>query len=67
MGNCYYAHDELSRTLFPWTRRQWLQQLESSFLTGLAMPFSRDSKSHLSRDKIEFQNISFQSIGGIQI
>ena len=37
------------------------------FLMGLAMPFSRDSKSHLSRDKIEFQNISFQSIGGIQI
>ena len=44
-----------------------LQQLESSFLTGLAMPFLRDSKSHVSRDKIEFQNITFQSIGGIQI
>ena len=32
-----------------------------------ALSFSRDSKSHLSRDKIEFKNITFQSLGGIQI
>ena len=31
---CWVAGDCLSRTLFPWTRGQWLQQLESSFLTG---------------------------------
>ena len=41
MGNCYYTQDELLRTLFPWTRRQWLQQLEISFLTGLAMQKSQ--------------------------
>ena len=28
---CWVALYRLSRTLFPWTRRQWLQQLESSF------------------------------------
>ena len=29
---CWVARDRLSRTLFSWTRRQWLQQLASSFL-----------------------------------
>ena len=30
-------NDRQSRTLSPWTRRQRLQQLKSTFLTGLAM------------------------------
>ena len=29
---CQVPRDRLSRMLFPWKRRQWLQQLESSFL-----------------------------------